>query len=100
MRRLFVLVALAASLPALAQDFEAANKYLQERSYSRACDAFTAYLKANPGDPLAREAAAKKAVSCVRANKGSYEELRKLGTEGEKDFPRAVAMHTMWERGE
>ena len=100
MRRLFVLAALAISLPALAQDFAAANKYLQERSYSRACEAFAAFLKANPTDVLAREAEAKKASSCVRANKGSYEELRKLGTTGEKDFPRAVAMHTLWERGE
>lgn len=100
MRRLFVLAALAASLPALAQDFDAANRYLQERSYSRACEAFTAFLEANPEAALAREASAKKAASCVRAGKGSYEELRKLGTEGEKDFPRAVAMHTLWERGE
>ncbi|MDP1830171.1 MAG: MG2 domain-containing protein [Archangium sp.] len=100
MRRLFVLAALAAALPALAQDFDAANRYLQERSYSRACEAFTAFLKAKPEDALAREASAKKAAACVRAGKGSYEELRKLGTAGEKDFPRAVAMHTLWERGE
>ncbi len=100
MRRLIVLATLAASLPALAQSFDAANKYLQERSYSRACEAFTAYVKANPNDPLAREASAKKAAACVRAGKGSSEELRKLGTEGEKDFARAVAMHTLLERGE
>ncbi|MDP2275651.1 MAG: MG2 domain-containing protein [Archangium sp.] len=100
MRRFIVLATLAASLPALAQSFDAANKYLQERSYSRACEAFTAFVKANPADPLAREASAKKAAACVRAGKGSYEELRKLGTEGEKDFARAVAMHTLLERGE
>lgn len=100
MRRLFLLAALAASLPALAEPFDAANKYLQERSYSRACEAFTAWLKANPSDPLAREASAKKAASCVRAGKGGYDELRKLATGGEKDFARAVAMHTMLERGE
>lgn len=100
MRRLMVLATLAASLPALAQSFDVANKYLQERSYSRACEAFTAFVKATPADPLAREASAKKAAACVRAGKGSYEELRKLGTEGEKDFARAVAMHTLLERGE
>src|SRR4051794_40724795 len=100
MRRFIVLAALATALPAFAQTFDAANKYLQERSYSRACDAFTAFVKANPADPLAREASAKKASACVRAGKGSYEELRKLGTEGEKDFARAVAMHTLVERGE
>src|SRR6478735_479395 len=100
MRRFIVAAPLVASLPAFAEPFEAANKYLQEKSYSRACDAFTAFIKANPSDPLAREAAAKKAASCVRAGKGSYEELRKLATEGEKDFARAVAMHTMLERGE
>src|SRR4051812_25042152 len=100
MRRLILLAALAASLPALAQSFDAANKYLQERSYSRACEAFTAWIKANPTDGLAREAAAKRAASCVRAGKGSYDELRKLGTEGEKDFARAVAMFTLVERGE
>jgi hypothetical protein len=100
MRRLIVLAALACSLPAFAQTFDAANKYLQERSYSRACEAFTAWVKANPTDPLGREASAKKAASCVRAGKGSYDELRKMATEGEKDFARAVAMHTMLERGE
>ena len=95
MRRFLVLAALAASLPAFAQSFEAANKYLKESSNSRACEAFTEFLKANPADPLAREAAVKKAVACVRAGKGQYEELRKLGTTGEKDFPRAVAMHAL-----
>ena len=100
MRRLFLLAVLAAALPAFAQSFDAANKYLQERSYSRACEAFTQWLKANPSDPLAREGSAKKAASCVRAGKGSYDELRKLGTEGEKDFARAVAMHALYERGE
>ncbi len=102
MRRLFVLAAIAAALPAFAQDFDAANKYLQERSYSRACDGFTAFLKANPEAPLAREATAKKAAACVKANKGgtSYEELRKLADQGEKDFARAIALHTLWERGE
>ncbi len=98
MRRLFVL-ALIAALPALAQDFDSANKYLQERSYSRACDAFTAFLKANPTAPLAREASAKKAASCSRAGKGSYDELRKLANEGEKDFARGIASHALWENG-
>lgn len=100
MRRFLVLAVLAASLPAFAQSFETANKYLKEQSYSRACDAFAAFLKDNAADPLAREAQAKRAVACVRAGKGQYEELRKLATTGEKDFPRAVAMHGLWERGE
>ncbi len=95
MRRLLVL-AVTTALPVLAQDFDAANKYLQERSYSRACDAFTAVVKTSS----TREALAKKAISCVRAGKGSYEELRKLANEGEKDFARAIALHTLWERGE
>ncbi len=93
-------LALVVALPALAQDFDSANRSLQEKSYSRACDAFTAYLKANPQGAQAREAQAKKAAACVRAGKGSYEELRKLADEGEKDFARAVALHTLWERGE
>jgi uncharacterized protein YfaS (alpha-2-macroglobulin family) len=93
-------LALLVALPALAQDFDSANRTLQEKSYSRACDAFTAYLKANPGSALDREARAKKAAACVRAGKGSHDELRKLADEGEKDFARAVALHALWERGE
>lgn len=97
MRRFLVLSALVVSLPALAQDFEAANRFLQERSYTRACDAFTSYVKKAPED---REAAAKKAAACVRAGRDSMEALRKLATTGEKDFARAVAQHALWERGE
>ncbi|MBL8914390.1 MAG: hypothetical protein JNM17_27035 [Archangium sp.] len=96
-RPLAVFTALFA-LSALAQNFETANRYLQERSYSRSCESFTALLKADP--TAGREAQAKKAIACVKAGKGSYDELRKMADEGEKDFARAVAMHAMWERGE
>ncbi|MFT3707110.1 MAG: MG2 domain-containing protein [Archangium sp.] len=86
------------ALPAAAQNFETANRYLQEKSFSRACDSFTALLKADPNAD--RETKAKKAIACVKAGKGSYDELRKLADEGEKDFARALSMHAMWERGE
>lgn len=99
MRRIAGFLALLA-LPVLAQDFDTPNRQLQERSNSRACDGFTAFLKANPSSPLAREAQAKKAAACLAAGKGNYEELRKLAKEGEKDFARAYAAYVLFERGE
>jgi uncharacterized protein YfaS (alpha-2-macroglobulin family) len=93
-------LALLVALPALAQDFDSANRTLQEKSYTRACDAFTAYLKATPSGALAREATVKKAVACAQAGRGGWDELRKLADSGEKDFPRAVALHFLWTRGE
>lgn len=99
MRRFAGLLALLA-LPAFAQDFDTPNRQLQERSNSRACDGFTAFLKANPTSPLAREAEAKKAAACLAAGKGNSEALRKLAKEGEKDFARAYAAFILFERGE
>lgn len=98
LRRPLAVFAALFALSSAAQNFETANRYLQERSYSRSCESFTALLKADPN--AGREALAKKAIACVKAGKGSYDELRKLADEGEKDFARAVAMHAMWERGE
>jgi hypothetical protein len=83
-----------------AQDFDGANRSLQEKSFSRACDSFTAFLKANPGAPQAREATAKRAFACISVGKGSYDELRKLADEGEKDFARAWALSALFERGD
>ncbi|MEW5741868.1 MAG: MG2 domain-containing protein [Myxococcota bacterium] len=99
MTRLACLVSVLA-LPAVAQDFDTPNRQLQEKSHSRACDGFTAFVKANPSSPLAREASAKKAAACLMAGKGSYDELRKLAKEGEKDFGRAYAAFILFERGE
>ncbi len=90
--------AVVLSLPASAQGLDAANRYFQERSYSRACDAYTAALKGNANP--AREAQARKAIACTKSGKGGWEELRKLGREGEKDFARALAAHALYERGE
>ncbi len=72
-------------------DFEAPNRQLKEQSFSKACDGFTAFLKANPGSPLAREATAKRSAACVRVGKGNWGELQKIATSGEKDFARAWA---------
>lgn len=96
----FACFLVVAALPALAQDFDTPNRQLQERSNSRACDGFTAFLKASPSSPLAREAQAKKAAACLAAGRGSYDELRKLASAGEKDFARAFAAYTLFERGE
>jgi uncharacterized protein YfaS (alpha-2-macroglobulin family) len=98
MHRLTGILTLLA-LPALAQDFDTANRHLQERSDSRACDGFTAFLKASPSSPLAREASAKKAAACFAAGRGNSAELRALATTGEKDFARAFAAFTLFERG-
>lgn len=85
-----------------AQDgsFEAADRYAKEESHSRACDAFTAFLKSNPSSSLQREATAKQARSCWVVGRGptSYETLRKLSSEGEKDYARAYAAWAFAER--
>ena len=53
MRSITLSLTLIASA-ALAQDasFDAANKYLSEQSFSKACEGFEAFLKANPGTVL------------------------------------------------
>ncbi len=79
--------------------FDAANQKLQEQSYSRACDAFTAFIKANPGAPLEREAKAKRAAACLRVGKGNWSELQELADKGERDFARAWATFYLWEQG-
>ncbi|MBS1151004.1 MAG: hypothetical protein H6Q89_2702, partial [Myxococcaceae bacterium] len=103
MTRLSSLALAILATGASAQDasFEGADKYLRESSFSRACDGFTAYLKANPSAPLAREATAKRAIACLRVGKGNYStELRELADKGEKDFARAYAAWALAERGE
>lgn len=79
---------------AFAQDasFDAANKYLAEQSFSKACEGFEAFLKANPSSALSREATVKRAFACWKVGKrdGSTE-LTKLADAGEQDFARAYA---------
>lgn len=99
MSRIGLLAALVA-MPTLAQDFDTPNRQLKEKSHARACDGFTAFLKANPSSPLAREATAKKAAACLQVGKGGWDELRKIADGGEKDFGRAFAMYTLYERGD
>ncbi len=94
------LLASLLALPAVAQDFETPNRQLKEKSFSRACDGFAAFLKASPGSSLAREASAKKAAACLQVGRGDSEELRKLADAGEKDFARAFAAYALFERGE
>ncbi|MBL8954368.1 MAG: hypothetical protein JNK82_26555 [Myxococcaceae bacterium] len=88
---------------ALAQDasFEASDKYLREESNARACDGFTAFLKANPDSPLKREATAKRAKACMRVGRSGnwYQELQTMATTGEKDFARAYACTVNAEQG-
>ncbi len=88
------------STAALAQDFDSANRQLTEKSFSRACESFGAFLKANPGAPTVREATAKKAWACAQVGKGQLDELRKIADAGEKDFARAWALGVLFERGE
>ncbi len=96
---LLCLVATAAA--AQEASFEAADKYLREESNARACDGFTAFLKANPDSPLKREATAKRAKACMRVGRsGSWtSELQTMATTGEKDFARAYACTAIAEQG-
>ncbi|MDP3504274.1 MAG: MG2 domain-containing protein [Myxococcales bacterium] len=90
------------SAAALAQapTFEAANKYLAEQSFSKSCESFEAFLKANAGSPLAREATSKRAYACWKVGKrdGSTE-LTKLADAGEQDFARAFAQWALAQQG-
>lgn len=101
MKLLTTTIALVASF-AFAQDtsFDAANKYLSEQSFSKACDGFSAFLKASPSSPLQREATAKRAFACWRAGKGGgANELMKLADAGEQDFARAWAQWALSTQG-
>ncbi len=102
MRQTLLFICLVAS-PAFAQtaDFELADKHLREESNSKACDEFTAFLKASPDSPYAREAHAKRARACMKTGRGGdwYAELQKIATTGEKDFGRAYAAYTIAEQG-
>lgn len=93
MRSITLSLALIATA-AFAQDasFDAANKYLAEQSFSKACEGFEAFLKANPSSALSREATVKRAFACWKVGKrdGSTE-LTKLADAGEQDFARAYA---------
>jgi hypothetical protein len=101
MRTLTLLLALTGTA-SLAQEpvFDAANRFLSEQSFSKACDAFDAFLKASPQSPLSREATAKRAWACWRSGKrdGSTE-LTKLADGGEKDFTRAFAAWALSQQG-
>jgi alpha-2-macroglobulin len=87
------------STAALAQDFEAPNRQLNEQSYSRSCDGFTAFLKANPQSPLAREAQIKRIAACAEIGKAKLQELTPFATAGEKDFARAFAAYWLNRKG-
>src|SRR5829696_2287743 len=91
------------SVTAFAQEasFEAPDKYLREESNARACDGFTAFLKASPESPLKREATAKRAKACMRVGRaGNWtSELQTMATTGEKDFARAYACTVIAEQG-
>ncbi len=101
MRHVYLLCLVASAAVAEDADFAAADKYLSEQSNARACDAFTSFLKAQPGSPLAREAEAKRDVACTRVGKGNYHpELVTIATTGEKDFARAYAAWELGQRGE
>jgi hypothetical protein len=101
MRMPSLLLVLTASA-ALGQgaSFDAANRFLTEQSFSKSCEAFEAFLAANPQAPLAREATAKRAWACWRSGKrdGSTE-LTKLADTGEKDFARAFAAWALSQQG-
>jgi len=101
MRRIPHLLSLIAAV-ALAQTpgFDAANTFLAEQSFSKACEGFDGFLKANPGSPLAREATAKRAFACWKVGKrdGSTE-LTKLADTGEQDFARAYAQWALSTQG-
>jgi uncharacterized protein YfaS (alpha-2-macroglobulin family)/TolA-binding protein len=101
MRSFLPLLALV-STTALAQgaSFEAANRFLAEQSFSKACDGFEAFLKASPSSPLAREATAKRAWACWRLGKrNGSTELTTLADTGEKDFARAYAAWALSQQG-
>jgi uncharacterized protein YfaS (alpha-2-macroglobulin family) len=100
--RLFALVVCLAASLALAQNaqFDAGNKYLSEQSFSKACESFEAFLKANAGSPLTREATAKRAFACWKAGRSSGStELTKLADQGEQDFARAYAQWALAAQG-
>lgn len=99
MCRLLFAVSFLAAASAAAQDFESANKLFFEQSYSRGCDGFTAFLKANPGSPLEREAKAKRAVACTQVGRGNQSELAEIADKGEKDFGRAWALAWLFQQG-
>ncbi len=100
MRSIPLLVLVATAAAAQEASFEAANKYLWEQSYSKACDTFEAFLKANPASPLAREATVKKTHACWRVGKGAgANELIKLADQGEQDFARAYAQWALSQQG-
>lgn len=97
LRPLALLCAVLSPALALAQDFDAANKSLAEKSYSRACDGFGAYLKGSGGS---REAQAKRADACSRVGRGNLQDLRALADGREADFAKAYALAALLERGE
>ncbi|MGV3622968.1 MAG: alpha-2-macroglobulin family protein [Archangium sp.] len=88
--------ALLLAVPASAATFDEANRSWLERSYSRACDAFTEVAKADPSN---REAAVKRSAACARVGKPGGEDVAKFADGKENDFARAIALHTQWERG-
>jgi uncharacterized protein YfaS (alpha-2-macroglobulin family) len=96
-----LVVCFVSTLSFAAEPFDVANQHLREESNARACDEFTAFLKASPDSPLAREAQAKRAKACARGGRsGNWSgDLQKLATQGEKDFGRAYAAYALAELG-
>ena len=82
---------IAGSAFAQTADFETANRQLNELSYAKACDTFTAYLKAAGDAAAGREAVVKKVVACANAGRDAFPSIEKLGSSGPKDFARAYA---------
>ncbi len=101
MRSLLLLCLAATAARAEDSSFEAADKYLREESNARACDGFSAFLKANPESPLKREATAKRARACMRVGRSGnwFSELQTMANSGEKDFARAYACTIVAEQG-
>jgi hypothetical protein len=90
------------SFAAAAQDaaFDSGNRFLAEQSFSKACDAFSNFLKASPESPLAREATVKRAFTCWKiGKKDGSTELTRFADTGEKDFARAWAMWALTQQG-
>lgn len=96
-------VVLVATLAfAQASTFEAANAFLAEESLAKACEGFEAFLTANPGSPLTREATAKRAYACWRTGKRSEgaNELTKLANDTQQqDFAAAFAQWALAVQG-
>lgn len=96
MKVLCAVLAVTCASPALAATFDDANRAWLERSYSRACEAFTEVSKAEPSN---REAAVKRWAACARVGRPGGDDVSKIADGKENDFARALALHAQWDRG-